>query len=464
MNRFVIQFVLLLQLTTGFSQIKPGDDVLRGPQNMLPGGVIDGVVYKDDHLPLRKAVEYEPIRLADLAWSKRVWSRIDAREKMNHPLFYPFDEINQTEFKFPKNRREVDTNRSWLRHQERLSLWTIIERHIILGDLTVYRVYAPENPSIEDGDQLKYPIEKKGRDDFFNNQKYRQSIIECLAVGSRGADWLVDNPIDIAQGILNSPVPVMKSGTVINGTVPEFKTFTQWFEYIMNSKKFSDRNIDPQFSIFFGQLDSTDDLKNAWKEAEYGGILKKPPVVTYITSRVITAYNIKEDWFFDKERSILDKRIIAIAPVARMKYDRDGAQKAEESSQPFELERYSSVLNVNPKGVIGDYEKNKTGVITFKPFEPSESKYIVERELFWLYFPHLRNVIINYYVYNDKNDAQWMSFDDFFMKRLYSAQIYKASEKFDQDINDVRTGVDALLKAQEIRETIRNWESDIWNY
>jgi hypothetical protein len=188
-----------------------------------------------------------------------------------------------------------------------------------------------------------------------------------------------------------------------------------------------------------------------------------PPVVTYLTSRAITAYNIKEDWFFDKERSVLDKRIIAIAPVARLKYNAKEAQNDEESARAFELERYSTVLNVNPKGVIGDYTKEK-GFVKFVPFKTSDTSYIVERELFWLYFPHLRNVIINYYVYNDKNDAQWMSFDDFFMKRLYSAQIYKASEKFDQDINDVRTGVDALLKAQEIRETIRNWESDIWNY
>ena len=33
------------------------------------------------------------------------------------------------------------------------------------------------------------------------------------------------------------------------------------------------------------------------------------------------AYNIKEDWFFDKERSILDKRIIAIAPVAKYTFE-----------------------------------------------------------------------------------------------------------------------------------------------
>jgi len=137
---------------------------------------------------------------------------------MNHPLFYPFDEINQTEFKFPKNRREVDTNRSWLRHQERLSLWTIIERHILLGDLTVYRVYAPENPTIEDGDQLKYPIEKKGRDDFFTSTKYREDIIKCLAVGTEGMPWTVEDARELAKGATGAEVAVQK----------------KWFSWLLN--------------------------------------------------------------------------------------------------------------------------------------------------------------------------------------------------------------------------------------
>jgi hypothetical protein len=87
-----------------------------------------------------------------------------------------------------------------------------------------------------------------------------------------------------------------------------------------------------------------------------------------------------------------------------------------------------------------------------------------EREMFWLYFPHLRNVIKNYYVYNDKSDAQWMSFDDLFWKRKFSAMIYKTSDKFDRDVEDYRFGVDALYEAEKIKEEIRKWEHDVWNF
>ena len=65
-------------------------DPLRGPQNVVTDGVIDGVVVKDE-VPVRSRVEYEHVRLADYVWSKRLFSRIDGKEKVNHPLFIPYD-------------------------------------------------------------------------------------------------------------------------------------------------------------------------------------------------------------------------------------------------------------------------------------------------------------------------------------------------------------------------------------
>lgn len=75
-------------------------------------------------------------------------------------------------------------------------------------------------------------------------------------------------------------------------------------------------------------------------------------------------YKIKEDWFFDKERSVLDVRIIGICPVI--------------------------------------YAKDQNGNITgFK-------------ELFWLYFPECRYVFQNFFVQSRHNDSQRISFDDLF--------------------------------------------------
>ena len=163
----------------------------------------------------------------------------------------------------------------------------------------------------------------------------------------------------------------------------------------------------------------------------------------FAASNSIFAYNIKEDWYFDKELSMFEKRIICIAPVARYTY---------------------SVLEpTTERGDLLVYNKLGKAYRFDNVFEEYTDQW-EEREMFWLYFPELRNIIVNYFVYNDKSDAQMMSFDDLFWKRRFSGQIYKSSNRFDQEIEDYRYGVDALYKAEEFKNTMRNWEHDVWNY
>ena len=140
---------------------------------------------------------------------------------------------------------------------------------------------------------------------------------------------------------------------------------------------------------------------------------------------------------------MFEKRIIAIAPVAR--YTVAEGQADDERGD---------LLVYNKSGKAYRYD---TG------FEEYTDEW-AEKEMFWLYFPELRNVIVNYFVYNDKSDAQWMSFDDLFWKRRFTGQIYKSSNRFDQEIEDYRYGVDALYQAEQFKNTMRNWEHDVWNY
>ena len=79
MKVYVCIFGSLL-LNSAISQVD------RGPINVAPNGVIDGVVLKEE-VPVRSKVEYEHVREADYVWSKRVFSRIDRREKINHVIF-----------------------------------------------------------------------------------------------------------------------------------------------------------------------------------------------------------------------------------------------------------------------------------------------------------------------------------------------------------------------------------------
>lgn len=324
---------------------------IRGPIANPAPGVLDGV-YVQEHVPTKKVVPYEFIREADVAWAKRVWRVIDLREKFNHPLYYPLDDI-----------REGNTAGStvWLRNPTRWSLWTIIRYHILTGDLTLYSDTDPDWFQWQDGDLFKYPI---------TQDKYGTP-------GLTGANALTD-PI--------------------------------FMDYLKNNGYFgvTDRSggLVAIESIQYPGDDSLDaDGNVVYYEREYKWFL----------SQDIIQYQLKEDWFFDKERSVLDVRIIGIAPVCYR---------------------------------IDEATGNVIGL----------------QNLFWLYFPECRYVFQNFFVQNKDNDAQRMSFDDLFWKRMFQSYVVKSSNLYDREIDSYKAGVDALLEAERIKEEIFTFEHDLWNF
>jgi gliding motility associated protien GldN len=138
------------------------------------------------------------------------------------------------------------------------------------------------------------------------------------------------------------------------------------------------------------------------------------PLKMEITSTDVHQYWIKEDWFFDKQRSVMEVRIIGICPLIL---------KKTESGE-----------------VIGS-----------KP-------------LFWIYFPEVRPYLAKAAVFNRWNDTERMSYDELFQKRMFASYIYKESNVYDRTIADYRKGIDALLESNEISEQIFTFESDFWQY
>lgn len=133
-----------------------------------------------------------------------------------------------------------------------------------------------------------------------------------------------------------------------------------------------------------------------------------------VTGEKVKKYVLKEDWIFDRQRSVMDIRIIGLCP------------KQE---------------------VLGDEGE----VRGYKP-------------LFWLYFPELRYVLVNWDVFNRENDAQRRSFDHVFWSRMFNSTIIKVSNVYDRNVKQYKTGIDALLEAETIKEDLFNFEHDLWNY
>jgi hypothetical protein len=88
--------------------------------------------------------------------------------------------------------------------------------------------------------------------------------------------------------------------------------------------------------------------------------------------------------------------------------------------------------------------------------------------MFWIYYPTLRNFLVNEEVYNPLtgigNDAQKISWDDIFEMRYFTSTIIKRSNVYDRRIEDYYTGIDALLEHDKFRQELFEWEHDLWSY
>lgn len=129
----------------------------------------------------------------------------------------------------------------------------------------------------------------------------------------------------------------------------------------------------------------------------------------------IIKFRIKEDWVFDKQRSVWEPRIIGIAPMIKQKVD--GANLALD-------------------------------------YQPA----------FWIYFPQARAVLATKEAFNRNNDATDLSFDDVFLKRLFHGYVVKVSNDKDERIKDYAVGIDRLYESERIKKGLMDWELNLWQY
>jgi gliding motility associated protien GldN len=124
---------------------------------------------------------------------------------------------------------------------------------------------------------------------------------------------------------------------------------------------------------------------------------------------------IYEEWYFDKKLSQLGVRIIAILP------------------------RW---MGLDPSGTR---QMNK--------------------QLFWIKFDEIRDVLAKHEVFSSNNDAQRISYDDMFMQRRFGSIIYGESNVYDDRlISDYQVGKSSLFEADRIKGELFDFEHDLWEY
>lgn len=81
--------IMLVVLSVSTQLMGQSAEEVTESSEPLENFYIDDIVQRTDELEVAKAMAYEPIREADIAWEKRIWRIIDTREKMNLPFRYP---------------------------------------------------------------------------------------------------------------------------------------------------------------------------------------------------------------------------------------------------------------------------------------------------------------------------------------------------------------------------------------
>ena len=85
--------------------------------------------------------------------------------------------------------------------------------------------------------------------------------------------------------------------------------------------------------------------------------------------------------------------------------------------------------------------------------------------LFWVPFDAFRPYMAQQYVMQSDNESKRVTFDDFFLKKLYSSYVVGASNVYDRMSPDYATTPEAIAKEQErIEWELLSAEQDLWEY
>ena len=164
-------------------------------------------------------------------------------------------------------------------------------------------------------------------------------------------------------------------------------------------------------------------------DIETGEVIGTKPVEIPFEPKDIISYNIKEIWYFDKQTSTFKTQILTLEPI--MEYVRPN------TSSNFDEDQEENVSEAPVKKRIG-----------------------------YIYYSELRPFLAKQEVYNVRNNAQRLSFDDLLTwKREFASLIYKQANVYDREIQEYITNSrDQRIESERITDELRKFESDLWEF
>jgi gliding motility associated protien GldN len=187
---------------------------------------------------------------------------------------------------------------------------------------------------------------------------------------------------------------------------------------------FNTKRTFKDMSSSFTYIDTTnagkEEINNFPEDYKSGNKVLDPQ---YINKKELGAidvadYKIKGFWYFDKRQSELKYRLLGICPVS------PEAKEIGAENQDF-------------------------------------------IELFWVYFPAVREILHEAKAFNNRNSAMPISFDDMLNSRRFNGELYKEENVYgDREISEYmrENSQMQLLESERVKDKIRDFEQDMWNY
>jgi len=445
----------------------------------------------------QKPLEYGFVDDKDILWSTMIWEVIDLDERINFPLLYP-----------------VDT--TVVGPERRPMLWWL-KQEITRGRLDVY------DPESEDGEfrrKLIDPVE-------LENIWRKQSVLEAGKVTIEDYQTFIDEDVltkeydrfgfipyeyyDIEmeeQVILSeeqkAEIRADSIGTVFPYTIknPKELNFNVYQDSVLSFELYNGfrqdipvRKVMPGYQKSDLENEEITDIRRIvlqlirdywiedthfiWEDLKFDQVKK---------------WLVKGIWYFDKKYSELIYRPIGLAPVAtEIKTfeeieaeqiaggggfdasddfgggdDSDPFASGGDDSDPFASGGDDSDDAADSDDADSSFD-DPFGGGGDDAFDDSGSSQDIEQAipLFWIYYPHARDILKKGKIFNDRNTSASKSFDDIINSRRFNAVIYKEENVYENRyIRDYipNNAFMRLLESERIREKIRNFEHDMWSW
>lgn len=507
-NKIFFLFFLLFSYSI-FSQnsrYKTGVSNILNAANPEDIGIRTAVqVQEDKDDPL----EYGYVNDKDILWSTTVWEIIDLDQRVNYPLLYP-----------------VDT--SVVGDERRPMIWWL-KQEIEKFNLPVYDAENTESEGefIERlPDERVENIFKRRIISDEGREKFKNAIAVIEERISVQYDKYNFNPYE--EEISAEEKQILANDTTFKPifpyTIKKFTGFKELTDEVFSYAQFLGfTSFDGPVRVVQPQGIPEELSQDAINE--YTAVLREILDTEFFVEDTDFYYKnfqfeelkqwlIKGIWYFDKKYSELIYRPIGIAPVATS-LDEDGADVGgggfgamvdprileEPNGEDSDGDGISDLDETDIFGTdpqladtdgdgVNDGLENQNGLDPLfgapedkQQFDEMVAEFVASQDsglsapedsvkeniipLFWVYYPHAREILKKGQAFNNRNTSKYISFDDIINSRRFSSVIYKEENVYEnREVKDYikSNSFMRLLESERIKEKIRNFEHDMWSW